>query len=264
MRAFPDFHDRMTGSFASSSPSDSLDPLFAGALLVSLAIHLATLAMLPSWEAQMHRKAEQLTVELQPAPPQPLPPPEPPKPEPPKPEPVKPKPTPPKPLPRPQPVPKPEVRSEPAPPPPPAPVESPPPPPEVIAVAPKSAEPPPTFVAPPPPPEPPPPKPQGPSEQDIDAARNAYGTLLSREFAKHKQYPRIAQMRGWQGIAKVELHLDSDGRITSSSVSESSGHEILDKQALEMVRKASPLPPPPEALRGRAFTIVVPVAFRLE
>ena len=87
---------------------------------------------------------------------------------------------------------------------------------------------------------------------------------MSREFAKHKQYPRLAQMRGWQGTSKVELHIDANGNITSSAISESSGFEALDKQALEMVRKASPLPLPPEVLRGREFTIIVPVAFRLE
>jgi protein TonB len=109
-----------------------------------------------------------------------------------------------------------------------------------------------------------PPKLRGPSEQDIENAHGNYSNLLSREFAKHKQYPRMAQMRGWQGTAKVELHVDANGSVTSSSISESSGFEILDKQALEMVRKATPLPQPPEALRGREFTIIVPVAFRLE
>ena len=136
------------------------------------------------------------------------------------------------------------------------------PPPQVITALPKTEEPPPTFVAPIPPPEPP--KPKVPPEQDLEIARGNYGNLLSREFAKHKQYPRLAQMRGWQGTSKVELHIDANGNITSSAISESSGFEVLDKQALEMVRKASPLPLPPEVLRGREFTIIVPVAFRLE
>jgi protein TonB len=98
----------------------------------------------------------------------------------------------------------------------------------------------------------------------VDSALGNYGSLLSREFAKHKQYPRIAQMRGWQGTVRIELHIDANGNIISSIVSESSGFEVLDKQSLEMVRKASPLPLPPEALHGREFRIIVPIAFRLE
>ncbi len=71
-------------------------------------------------------------------------------------------------------------------------------------------------------------------------------------------------MRGWQGIVRVELQIDATGNVTSTTIAESSGFEILDKQALEMVRKASPLPLPPESLRGKEFTIVVPVSFKLE
>ena len=37
------------------------------------------------------------------------------------------------------------------------------------------------------------------NQVDVDNAKNQYGNLLSREVAKHKQYPKIAQMRGWQG-----------------------------------------------------------------
>jgi protein TonB len=231
--------------------STHTDTMLAASLLLSLALH-AGLALLPGAFKEPDKIVDLLTVELQPPPPKPLPPPEPPKPEPEKPkEPPKKPPQPPKALPL--------KRSES---PPPEPVRETPPP-SVIAAAPKPSEPAATFVAPPAPP-PDPPKAKVPTDQEIDAARGNYGSLLAREFAKHKQYPRIAQLRGWQGMTKIELHIDASGNVTSSIVSESSSFEILDKQALEMVRKASPLPLPPETLRGREFTIVIPVAFRLE
>ncbi|HSI24444.1 MAG TPA: energy transducer TonB, partial [Methylotenera sp.] len=62
----------------------------------------------------------------------------------------------------------------------------------------------------------------------------------------------------------LDLKIDSSGNVLSANIKESSGHEALDNQALEMVRKASPLPAPPEALRGRSFNITVPVSFKLE
>jgi len=233
-----------------------VDILFTGALLLSLALHAITLAMLPGLPTALNKTANSLTVELQSPPPKPLPPPEPPKPAP---KELKELPKKLPPQPKPQPIPPPPVEmTQPEP----APVHTPEPPPQVIAALPKAEEPPPAFVAPTPPPAPP--KPKAPTEQDIEMARGNYGNLLSREFAKYKQYPRIAQMRGWQGTSKVELHIDANGNITSSTISESSGFEVLDKQALEMVRKASPLPLPPEVLRGREFTIIVPVAFRLQ
>ena len=235
------------------------DRVITGTLLVSMALHIVALSALPGWNFQSNRITELITVELQPQQPKPLPPPEPPKPEPEKPK-VPPKKTLPQPpvrpnLPLPQPVPEmtppPERAAEP-------------PPPQVITAESKQSESPPSFAVPAPPPPEPAPKPKGPTDQEIDAAKGSYAGALSREFAKHKQYPRSAQMRGQQGVAKIELHIDAHGNIVSSSVVESSGFEILDKQALEMVRKASPLPLPPETLRGREFTISVPVAFRLE
>jgi protein TonB len=134
----------------------------------------------------------------------------------------------------------------------------PPPPPAVIAVTPKVDAPPEIIT---PPPEP---KKIEPIEDDVNAALSQYGGTLGRAIAKHKQYPKIAQMRGWQGDCLLDLKIDGSGNVLSANVKESSGFEALDKQALEMVHKASPFPMPPEALRGRSFNITVPVSFKLE
>ncbi|WP_394002584.1 TonB family protein [Luteimonas sp. WGS1318] len=40
-----------------------------------------------------------------------------------------------------------------------------------------------------------------------------------------------------------------------------SGYDLLDAEALDTVHRASPVPPPPDALPGRAETVVVPVEF---
>ncbi len=134
---------------------------------------------------------------------------------------------------------------------------------EVIAAAPKvdaapSPMPPVPIVA------PEPPKPAAPSQEGMDDARGKYGNTLWNAIGKHKQYPRIAQIRGWQGEAVVELLLDGNGKLKSKKIIQSSGFESLDKQALEMVEKAAPFPAPPEALRGSNFSIKVPIPFKLE
>lgn len=236
---------------------------FVWALLLSIGLHAALMAT-EGFDLSDTRPVDSLIIQLQPMeePPPPPPPaePEPPKPQPPKAPKAKPQPAP-APAPAPT-IPQP-VAQQPAPPPPQAAAEPPAPvapPPEVIA-APAPPEATPTFTVPQPPPEPP--KVQAPSQQDLDAARSGYSALLAREFAKHRLYPRIAQMRGWQGTVRVQLELDAQGNVTQSAIKESSGFEVLDKQALEMVRKATPLPLPPETLRNRAFSILVPVTFKL-
>jgi protein TonB len=107
------------------------------------------------------------------------------------------------------------------------------------------------------------PKPE-PVQADLDIALGEYGGLLGRAIAKHKSYPKIAQMRGWEGEVMLDLKIDENGNVISAKVRESSGHEALDNQALEMVRKASPFPTPPDALRSHTFNISVPVLFKLE
>ncbi len=227
-------------------PSHTNNNTLMWALMGSLMLHTLIAVVMPKFATDAP-KQETLVVELiQQAPP---PPPPPPLPEPVKPEPIKPKP-PIKPMVKPLPIPT-ETKNDP----------TPPPPPEVIAVAPQ--------VDAPPPPIPPvaivphdPPKPVIPV--DTSAARDNYDSALWAAIVKHKQYPRIAQMRGWQGEAVVELLLDGNGKLKAKKIIQSSGHEVLDKQALDMVEKAMPFPTPPEVLRGSSFSIKVPIAFKLE
>ncbi len=208
------------------------------------------------------KKPQLIKVELQkPAPPAPvieeLPPiniPEPPKPKPP--EPVKKKV---KPVVKPKPI----KKEAPAPIEPPVEITPPPVVEEVIAVQP-TVESTPEVVVPEPDPipvEPPPPPP--PSEAEKSNALNAYSNQLGRAIAKHKSYPKIAQRRGWQGTVLLDITVDGNGHVLSAVVNKSSGHESLDKQALKMVKKASPFPTPPSVLQGGNFTLSVPVAFKL-
>ncbi len=224
------------------------------AVVASMLLHTLVVVVVPNFKFETEEKAKPqvLKIELQkPTPPapvvEPLPPidiPEPPKPKP-KPKPVKKKP---KPIVKPKPVqkvaPTPVV----------APVVEPPPVVEEVVPEKPVVQPPKKVVPPPPPP--------GPTQADIDAAKRAYGNLLTRGIAKHKSYPKIAARRGWEGTVMLTLKIDSSGNVLSATVRDSSGHDALDKRALKMVKKAAPFPVPPEILQG-PFTISVPVAFKL-
>lgn len=228
------------------------------AFICSILLHILFFVVVPNFKLDVIKKMpDRLTVELvNPKPPEPVPEPIV---APTLPEPVaqiKPAPAPIKPLPKKEL--KPELQPIEAKP---EPVTTEPPPLPVIAAAPK-VDAPPTITAPLPPPEAP--KKIEPNQDDINAALGQYSSTLGRAIAKHKSYPKIAQMRGWEGDCLLDLKLDGNGNVLSASVKESSGHEALDNQALEMVRKASPFPAPPEVLRDRSFNLTVPVSFKLE
>lgn len=228
------------------------------AIICSILLHAALAVVVPNLKFDEAKTPDTLNVELVKKEPPPVAQPEPVQPQP---EVTKPEPKPlPKPIVKPRPTPVVEkIDSMPEQPTPIAP------PPNVIAAAPKVDAAPPAQTVPAPVPvkqEPPPPP--APSQADIDDARDRYGNALWSAISKHKKYPKIAQMRGWEGEAIVELVLDSSGKIKSKKIAQSSGFEALDKQALEMVDKAVPFPTPPEALRSNSFTITVPVPFKLE
>jgi protein TonB len=91
-----------------------------------------------------------------------------------------------------------------------------------------------------------------------------YGSSVSRLLARHREYPRIAAMRGWEGTVMMSLRVGATGRLLEAKVDSTSSHPVLDAQALEMVKRVAELPTPPEGLRGREFSVLVPVVFRLE
>ncbi|QDC99332.1 energy transducer TonB [Candidatus Methylopumilus universalis] len=91
-----------------------------------------------------------------------------------------------------------------------------------------------------------------------------YSNLISKKIRKNFLYPKIAQMRGWQGTVIADLEIDSKGSLISVKIKKSSSYEVLDNEALEMIRKASPFPPPPDNLRGKNLNALLPISFKLE
>lgn len=80
---------------------------------------------------------------------------------------------------------------------------------------------------------------------------------------RHKRYPASAKSRRQEGLVQVAFTVDKGGRVTSSRVSRSSGVPALDQAALDMVRRASPVPAPPPEIAASALKLAVPVDFSL-
>ena len=101
-------------------------------------------------------------------------------------------------------------------------------------------------------------------QEQVTQHIESYSSLLANAIAKYKQYPKIAQMRGWQGTVIADLEIDTKGAVISIKIKKSSTYEVLDNEALEMIKKASPFPAPPESLRDKNFNVLVPISFKLE
>jgi len=85
--------------------------------------------------------------------------------------------------------------------------------------------------------------------------------LLLGHLKKHRRYPRQAQRARLQGVSQIRFFVDRQGRVSNRLVAESSGHLILDEEALATLLRASPVPPPPPEIRGNPVEVVIPVSF---
>ena len=91
-----------------------------------------------------------------------------------------------------------------------------------------------------------------------------YRLAIIAAAKRYKKYPRLAIDNNWEGQAEVRMEIGADGAMGSIRIKTSSGFDSLDQQALEMIRQAKPLAPIPAALRGKGFTVDVPVLFSLK
>lgn len=106
--------------------------------------------------------------------------------------------------------------------------------------------------------------PPQPSPEKVKQATDSYTNQLTRAIAKQKKYPKIAQMRQWQGEVLLNIEIDPQGNLVKADILEESRHKILNNEAINMVKRASPFPQPPEELRLQNFTVLVPISFKLE
>ena len=58
-------------------------------------------------------------------------------------------------------------------------------------------------------------------------------------------YPQVARTMGWCGQVKIAFVVCEDGGVDGLMVVESSGFPILDRNAVDTVKKAAPFPRPP-------------------
>lgn len=92
---------------------------------------------------------------------------------------------------------------------------------------------------------------------------DSYGRALSDLLARQQQYPRLAALRGWEGEVRLRLRVARKGSLVAVEVVHSSGHEILDQHALQLIQAAA-LPAPPDALGDREIQVVVPIHYKLQ
>jgi len=98
----------------------------------------------------------------------------------------------------------------------------------------------------------------GASSRNSDAAPSWTSQLVAR-LERYKRYP--AEARGEHGVAQLAFSVDRSGGVHDARITHSSGSGILDHEAIALVQRAAPLPPPPPEVPGARIPIVVPIRY---
>ena len=83
---------------------------------------------------------------------------------------------------------------------------------------------------------------------------------LLAHLDKHKKYPSERNQTTVRIVLSLEL--DRMGQVVSVGVAESSGDEAFDEAARAMVKRASPVPPPPALVADESLSFTLPVDFK--
>ena len=84
----------------------------------------------------------------------------------------------------------------------------------------------------------------------------------ARERHPPKGYPQLARDNQWEGDVQVGVVVSASGGVTLT-LKGGSGYEVLDEQALELLRQAAQAVAVPRTLRGKDFAIDVRATYRL-
>jgi protein TonB len=93
-------------------------------------------------------------------------------------------------------------------------------------------------------------------------AREQLHNSILRLVSSRFNYPLLARRKGWQGVVKLQVHIESDGRISRLQVEQTSGYPVLDRAALQSLQLAS-VPDAEQWMQGQAIDIIIPVEYRL-
>jgi protein TonB len=96
--------------------------------------------------------------------------------------------------------------------------------------------------------------------QFSEAGSNAYNARVFGHLQRFKRYPQAAH--GASGTVMVKFVVNRAGNVIESAVTKSSGNGMLDREALEILRRASPFPAFPDAKPGAQETYIAPVNFK--
>jgi len=97
------------------------------------------------------------------------------------------------------------------------------------------------------------------SEAEILAT---YINRIRLMLEKEKHYPFLARKNHWEGTVYIKFTISRDGSLKKIKITQSSGFEVLDREAEATIKRVS-FPAFPEGLQLTQLQLEVPIVFHL-
>jgi len=96
------------------------------------------------------------------------------------------------------------------------------------------------------------------AEQLSNKYRAEHFAYIKKIIEENLSYPRRAQRMGWTGRVVVSFDVLKNGHVRDIRIIKSTGHELLDSNLVETIRKMEPFPRPPVSV-----TLNMPITYEL-
>lgn len=101
------------------------------------------------------------------------------------------------------------------------------------------------------------------ASQSGNARVSNYPGKIIAKLRRARRYPSEAKRERLRGQVRISFTVTSGGGVSSIRVLRSSGSPILDRAALDTVRRAAPFPPIPQEARRSTWPFDVPLDFSM-
>jgi periplasmic protein TonB len=98
--------------------------------------------------------------------------------------------------------------------------------------------------------------------ESLRRVRATWQKELAVHLDKYKRYPSDRPPQSAEIV--IRFVLDRTGHVVSASVVKSAGDSAFDDAALDMMRRADPVPPPPPLVADEGLSFSMPVIFRVK
>ena len=97
----------------------------------------------------------------------------------------------------------------------------------------------------------------------LQVQRVSFHSRVMAHLQTFKYYPSRAKRRRMEGVVELEISIGRNGQLLNYTIVKSSQHTVLDQAAIDMLKRAQPLPIVPAEMTAEVYQDVFKIGYRV-